>query len=244
MQATRVTAPPIPVAQAETIVLPLNMDFADLPAPAESPKPKRKRRTNLIAGNGLTAIALLAIAAISVSAVPLIKLLGPQFAAARAIRNGGDGRALVVVGSENFNKDEFTTLASFLKSRDIGVVAASANYGTEREDKFGDVKGPYKNINLADADAANFDAVFVLGGDCTDLLHKQPYAQKEVSRIIESALQNDVVLTGCSNGWNVIHDTGIIKKHEYKNKTRYQVKDAKELVSKAGEIFGKLKPEK
>jgi serine/threonine protein kinase len=166
----------------------------------------------------------------------------PRTGAAQAIRNGGNGRALVLVSSQKFEPDEFQSLARTLGSRNVDMVAASSKYGSG-EDEFGsDIKSPYLNLNLTDADATEYDAVFILGGACTELTHKVPEVNKEVKRIVEAALQNDIVLTGCREGFHVMKDTGLIYDERYKHKPlKYEVGNAKDLAERAKKIFDELK---
>ncbi|MCG8652797.1 MAG: DJ-1/PfpI family protein [Pirellulales bacterium] len=217
---------------------PLDFEF-DVPS-APVTKPARRQRARFFAGNGATALALLGIAAAAVMAAPLWELIGPRYGARNAIRNGGDGRALVIVGANDFREDQFQSLAKKLAAREIEVVAASANYGTPKKDFGGSLKAPYHNVNLAQAKAADFDAIFVVGGTCRELKNQKSDAHREVVRIVESALQNDVVLTGCCEGCLVLKGTKLFQKKEYWEKTRYETYSADELAGKAELIFESL----
>lgn len=234
-----------PTVSMETDPATLDFEF-DIPhvtanpsVSAKGPKTKR-RRTKFLAANGATAFAFLVIAAAAVMAAPIWRWIGPRVGGDRAIRNGGDGRALVIVSSDHFREDEFRSLAGWLGSNDIDLVAASANYGTGKKDFGGELKSPYENVRLHHASATDFDAVFVIGGMGTELTHKEPKIQKEVIRIVQSALQNDVVLIGNCEGWHVIQQTKLIAKREYEHKPKFKVNGAHELAGKADYVFKHL----
>ena len=52
------------------------------------------------------------------------------------------------------------------------VVTASPMYGSERPDYGAELKSTTANVRLHDVDAAEFDAVFFIGGDNYDLIVK------------------------------------------------------------------------
>lgn len=227
--------PTVSLATAEPA---MELEFDVPPTPVQ--KPRKRRRASRLAGNGATAMAFLVVVCAAVMAAPIWSWLGPRSGADLAIRNGGDGRALVIVGSENFREDEFRSLAGWLSSNEIDVVAASANYGTGKKDFGGDLKSPYDNDRLQNVIATEFDAIFVLGGTCTELTDKAPKAQREVERLVRAALDNGVVLTGCREGWNVLHETKLLHKPQYKHKPAFKVQSPEELTFKAKYIFSQL----
>ncbi len=256
---TKKMAMPLPAATAAIAAQPISPDqptaqFTIEPSPAdtdfetssfaERKRPRRRRHAKLFAGNGATALALLGIAAAAVMAAPIWNLIAPRIGGDRAIRNGGDGRALIIVGSENFREDQFQMLAGRLTAQDIDIVAASANYGTEKKDFGGQLKAAYDNINLAYARPTEFDAIFVIGGSYTDLIHKDKQAHSQMIRVIKGALENDVALTGCCEGWEAIYATNLLKKGEYKDKPKFKTHSADELASKAELIFNQLARQK
>ncbi|NND99364.1 MAG: protein kinase [Pirellulaceae bacterium] len=160
----------------------------------------------------------------------------------RAVRNGGDGRALVLVSSRKFNEDELNVMDGLLKERNMDLVTASPNFGTE-VDEFGqDIKAPYENINLTDVDSADFDAIFFIGGEIWDLTHKNKDNHQHVIRIVDSALSNRIPVVGCAEGCNAMFDSGLIGRGPYKDIPTLQARDKNELAKIANTLFDKIKP--
>lgn len=237
--------PPVAYADAPTTemnAVPAAMDLEfDVPAsPVAKPKTRRKRRVKMLEGNGVTAIALLAIAVMAVLAAPLWDRYGPRVGGDRAMRNGGDGRALIIVGSDWFPDDQYTALTKRLQSRNVDVVTASPRFGTGQTEHRSDLRAPFGNINLANARPSDFDAIFVVGGTCGELIHQQKEVRSEMVRIVDGAMQHHVVLTGCQEGWDVIHKTEVFKSGKYKDGPKYKTHSADELASKAITIFEHL----
>ena len=104
----------------------------------------------------------------------------------------------------------------------------------------GDLKSPYENIRLQSVIATEFDAIFVLGGECTELTDRSPQAHREVVRVVRSSLDQGVVLTGCREGWKVLYETELLGKPEYKHKPAFKVQSPEELTYKADYIFNQL----
>ncbi len=188
-------------------------------------------------------------ASVAAACVVLLGILAfmliPRTGAATAIRNGGDGRALIVVASDNFRQEEFESLTRSLQSSSVNVVAASPNYGTERKDFGGKIKAPYPNINLSKVNAADYDAVFVLGGNTHQLSHKNPEVNKVLASVVDTAFSNNVKVTGCREGYDAIRDTKVSEKNEYKGKMTYtDTCDTKALVNNAKQLFAELRSKK
>ncbi len=167
----------------------------------------------------------------------------PRVGAAQAIRNGGAGRALVLVSSKQFREQEFVALAQVLADHDVNLVVASSKYGTGQAEASMELRDTYPNLNLSDVDATAFDSIFILGGDNHELSHKNPKAQRQVIRIVEQALQNDVIVSGCTEGFHtVLRDTGLISKREYNDQSyKFDLCSAQELETEASRIFTDLK---
>ena len=184
-------------------------------------------------------------AAVALIMSSAIYLMMPRVGAAQAIRNGGDGRALVIVSSDKFNEDEFKALTNTLKKDNVNFVTASPRFGTDQKDYGTEIKSGLDNVNLTNVKANEFDAIFVLGGHCVSMTHKDPTVHKVVKQIVGTALQNDVVLTGSAEGYHVLMDTGLPKREEYKKKQVHKTHGSNELSSKASLVFAELrKPEK
>ena len=162
--------------------------------------------------------------------------------AQRAIRNGGDGRALLVLSSKKFHKDEFQVMIDLLEKRNVEIVAASPNYGTEHHDYGGELKTRFLNINLIDARPDEYDAIFLLGGDVYDLTHKNKQNHAHVKRIIDGALINNVSVGSCSNGCDPLFDGTRVHDKQFQSVMKRKTHNKEELVKFAREVFDKLKP--
>ena len=182
-----------------------------------------------------------------VAAATLLVLAGaifyfsPRTGAATAIRNGGDGRALVIVASDDFRSEDFNNLTATLRSSGVHVVTASPHYRTDQDDFGGETKAPFTNINLSHASAADYDAIFVLGGNTNQLAHKNPKVSKLLAGVVEDALRNNVEVAGCREGFSALRSTKVADGSEYKGKVTYVTHDTETLVSKARQLFAQLR---
>lgn len=170
-------------------------------------------------------------------------MLIPRTGAATAIRNGGDGRALIVVSSDKFDEKQFHALTKQLTSKGVNFSLASPNYGTGEQDFGTELKAPYHNMRLEDVDAKGFDHVFMLHGNVTQLTRKNPETNKVVVAVIKDALDNGLKITGCNDAYHeVLKPTGLPWKPEYKDMI-CDACNAEQLVSKADERFTSLRGE-
>lgn len=172
----------------------------------------------------------------------------PRVGADLAIRNGGEGRALVLVSSKDFDKGQLAKLTQVLGlERHVDIVLASKLAGTGQAEAHMEIRQQYDNVNLKQAKAADFDSVFILGGETRELSHKEPETQQHVKRIVSEALENGIMITGCQQGFhNVLHDTKLIYQEPYKHRKdslSYETCDADQLAKQAVLIFDKLKSE-
>ena len=87
---------------------------------------------------------------------------------------------------------------------------------------------------------ADVDAVFLLGGDCKDLVHGNKINEHLV-RIIDNAVSEKLPLVSCSNGWNVLDATGIMKKNEFKGVRFNKTHKPTDLAKQASSVFGELR---
>ena len=161
--------------------------------------------------------------------------------AATAIRHGGNGRALVMVSSDNFREDEFRKLAEVFAKDNVQLVAASPNYGTGKKDHGSDLKASFANLNFSQVKPADFDAIFVLGGSC---ILESDEEKKVVKEIILTASKNNVEIAGSNEGYQAIMATSIPQQHEFKRRTYHKTHNAKDLANTANKIFSDLRSKK
>ena len=124
----------------------------------------------------------------------------------RAIKHGGIGRAMVVVSSKRFEDSEYLALVREMKDRDIDVVTTSPNFGTESKDYGSEMKDATSNIPFDAFKTDEFDAIFFIGGDNLDLIHKSPKNHKKIQKMVNDSSSDGVLISSVGKGWNVITD--------------------------------------
>lgn len=152
------------------------------------------------------------------------------------IRNGGNGRALIIVPGmmqgKHFFGNEFSTLAQTLIDEKIEYEIASSIPGTARakEVYFNPGTGTKSNsidttMTLKEFDTDDFDAVVLVGGDYWEFAHKNEEVHAALKSVANKAIDNGLVVATYASSWWAIEDGHIAKGCELKaNRDHQEIK--------------------
>lgn len=167
-----------------------------------------------------------------VLALCLAALPGPAAAQAQG------KKALLIVAKENFEQTEYARTREALEGAGVAVTVASTKTGTLKGNKS---KRIQSDLELANAAAADYDAVVVIGGGGVMDIWKN----EDAHRVLREAAAGGKILGGICAGPGVLAYAGVL---DGKRATAHPRSGVRELMERRGgtytgakvEIDGKL----
>ena len=132
------------------------------------------------------------------------------------VRNGGKGRAMVVVPFGHFHQNEYQALTEALIDENIDYAIASSRPGNAKakheffSKKMGTkTKSVPTDMELSEFHTDDFDAVFMISGSVDEFMNgKNPKLHETMKRTVNECIDNGLVAAAYNGAWKVIENTG------------------------------------
>lgn len=123
----------------------------------------------------------------------------------RTVPAGGEGRVLVVLPQAQYDELSYMVLDAECRRRGIDLVTTSSTDKPAQPDReLGYPIAP--DIQLSEFQAKNFDAVIFCSGSIDEFKHSKSPAGPATRRVIQEALDNNLVVAGINGGWYVVEN--------------------------------------
>ncbi len=132
----------------------------------------------------------------------------------KTLVNRGPGRALIVVPHGWFYEDQFQAIDKAMKKMGIDLVVASSKPGAANP-KHGKIKPVPVDLMLDQFKSVDFDAVVFLGGNYYEFTHKNPGTGNLAKQIIETCLDQGLIVASIGDAGNILSDAGITQNCNY-----------------------------
>lgn len=141
------------------------------------------------------------------------------------LRNGGKGRAVFILPTQmgtHFQDKQFVQFKKSLEQQGVewAVMGSSDLPATP---KHGHIKELKPDLELADFEPDDFDAIFMVEGTLRELTRKAPAAHKKVKTVLDRALKNGHVVSVFGDAHKIVDETGHSAGMKYKERGNISV---------------------